>query len=69
MAFCIQKIAWSSKVNFNIDFKTIKELMMQYGFFTVAITLTLCSLVLILAIRLPAIIIALAEFKARKGDE
>ena len=56
-------------MNFNIDFKTIKELMMQYGFFTVAITLTLCSLVLILAIRLPAIITALADLKARKGDK
>ena len=42
---------------------------MQYGFFTVAITLTLCGLLLILAIRLPAIITALAEFKARKLDK
>lgn len=43
-------------MNFNIDFKTIKELIVKYGFFKVSLTLTFCTILIILAWRLPEIL-------------
>lgn len=47
-------------MNFNIDFKTIKELIMKYGFFKVSFTLTACALVLIVAWQFANIVQAIA---------
>lgn len=56
-------------VNFTIDFNSIKELMMTYGFFTVTLTLTACCLLLVVALRLPALIGSLADLiRARRGQ-
>lgn len=46
-------------MNYTEILKTIKELAMNYGFFTVAFTLTGCAILIVCAIRLPAIITAL----------
>lgn len=43
-------------MNYTEILKIIKELAMEYGFFTVAFTLTFCAVLIICAIRLPAII-------------
>lgn len=46
-------------MNFNMDFKTIKELIVKYGFFKVVLTLTLCAAFLIVCWKMPEIIAVL----------
>ena len=41
--------------------KLYKELAMQYGFFTVSVTLTVCIVAIVFVLRLPAILHELNE--------
>lgn len=55
--------------NYTEFLKIIKELSMEYGFFTVSLTLTFCAVVIICAMRLPAIIDSLAKLKNKHSED